>query len=48
MANISNDFQTLSPIHKKAYAKSVKRGKGKFEKLRKKLLNSWKPKKTTD
>lgn len=46
MAKSANTFTSLKPIYKESYAGPQKKKKrGHFDKLRKKLLDGYKPKK---
>ena len=46
MANNANTFNSLNPIYKESYANPTKKkSKGKFAKIKEKLLKDWKPKK---
>jgi hypothetical protein len=46
MSKAANDFESLKPIYKESYAGEKKNTKKQsFDKLRKKLLKDWKPKK---
>ena len=48
MSKSANTFQSLKPIYKESYSdQSPKKKKSSFERLKKKLLKDWKPKKLT-
>jgi hypothetical protein len=46
MSKSANTFQSLKPIYKQSYAGGKPKDKKKsFERLKKKILKDWKPKK---